>query len=139
MLNEKEILKKIGEMPEDEWMRIMKKSLDDSGIPYPDGVKKAVADLFSEKPIKRSKKDRTWKRCSKCPICGGEIEIYEYFQTTRIHKLTKAGKVTKKYEQTDNIPEEVWTAACTAGCGAHWDATECFIDGGYFYDSKYSK
>lgn len=127
MIDEKEVMRRIMEMSAEERSRIMQKACEDSGIPYP------------KQPEHTQKKGRTQKPCTKCPLCGGRIEIYEFFQSTRTHRLTKTGKVTKRYTQTDDIPEELWTAECASGCGAYWDTNECIIDNGYFYDEKYAK
>lgn len=72
----------------------------------------------------------------KCPLCGGEIEISYLYQYSHDHKLTKSGRISKKYTTRDCGPMEVGIAGCK--CGANWDADEFNITPeGYFVDCKY--
>jgi len=130
-------LNRVRTMPKEELLQIMQQALEDSGIPYPDGVEAAVESIFSGKPQMYNKKNEQWKRRKKCPVCGGEIEVHELYQLSRVHKLTRTGKVSKRYIQTSDNSGEVWMAICVSGCGAYWEDNEMFIDDGYFYECKY--
>ena len=77
-------------------------------------------------------------RLKKCPKCGGEIEISFLNQYSYVHKLTKSGRISKRYTQEDNGTMEVSVAGCRT-CGANWGDGEFSIDeDGYFWDFKYS-
>lgn len=74
----------------------------------------------------------------KCPLCGGEIEIYYLCQYSHVYKLTKSGRISKRYTTVDNGPLDAAIAGCE--CGASWDADQFKIDSeGYFIDYKYRK
>ena len=78
------------------------------------------------------------KQRKKCPLCGGEITVSEIFQYTHDYKLTKSGRLSKKYKVFDNGPDD----ACVAGCeyGAHWEIGQFEITTeGYFIDYKYEE
>lgn len=78
------------------------------------------------------------KRRSKCPLCGGEIEISCLYQYSHNHKLTKSGRISKKYKTYDCGFMEVTIAGCA--CGANWGQGEFDItEDGYFVDYKYEE
>lgn len=77
-------------------------------------------------------------RLKKCPKCWGEIEISFLNQYSYVHKLTKSGRISKRYTKEDNGTMEVSVAGCRT-CGANWGDGEFSIDeDGYFWDFKYS-
>mgnify|MGYP001082097388 CR=1 FL=1 len=77
-------------------------------------------------------------RLKKCPLCGGEIEISYLCQYSREHKLTKSGRISKRYKTVDNGPLDAAIAGCR--CGANWNTDQFEIDpDGYFIDYKYSE
>lgn len=65
-------------------------------------------------------------RLKKCPKCGGEIEISFLNQYSYVHKLTKSGRISKRYTKEDNGTMEVSVAGCRT------------CEDGYFWDFKYS-
>ena len=76
----------------------------------------------------------------KCPLCGGNIIVSELFQLSQNHKLTKSGKLSKRYTQTDAMPEDISLASCSSNCGASWEVDDFTITPeGYFLDLKYVK
>lgn len=78
-------------------------------------------------------------RLKKCPKCGGEIEISYLNQYSYVYRLTKSGRISKRYKREDNGTMEVAVAGCRS-CGADWGDGEFFIDeDGYFVDFKYSR
>ena len=77
-------------------------------------------------------------RVKKCPLCGGEIEISFLFQYSHTYKLTKSGRISKRYAHKDNGSMEVAVAGCR--CGANWGEDDFDIDeNGYFVDYKYGR
>ena len=78
------------------------------------------------------------ERRTKCPLCGGEIIISALYQISHDYKLTKQGRMSKKYTVTNAGSEEAMIAACASGCGAYWEAGEFDVmEGEYFIDHKY--
>ncbi|MDE7245736.1 MAG: hypothetical protein K2O18_17425 [Oscillospiraceae bacterium] len=78
------------------------------------------------------------KRRKKCPLCGGEIIVSELCQYTHDYKLTKSGRLSKKYTVSDNGPDDAVVAGCE--CGAYWEIGQFDITReGYFIDYKYSE
>jgi len=78
------------------------------------------------------------KQRTKCPLCGGQIEISYLCQYSHTYKLTKSGRISKRYTTVDNGAMEVAVAGCC--CGANWDNEEFFIDSeGHFIDYKYKE
>lgn len=76
------------------------------------------------------------RKRTKCPLCGGGIEISYLYQYSHDYKLTKSGRISKKYTTNDCGPMEVGIAMCK--CGANWGNGEFLIDeDGYFIDYKY--
>ena len=72
----------------------------------------------------------------KCPLCGGEIEISYLYQYSHDYKLTKSGRISKRYTTRDCGSMEVSIAGCK--CGANWNADEFEITReGRFVDYKY--
>ncbi len=76
------------------------------------------------------------KQRTKRPLCGGEIEISDLYQYSHTHKLTKSGRVSRRYYIIDGGSMETTFAGCS--CGANWGVGEFSIDeNGYFIDYKY--
>lgn len=74
---------------------------------------------------------------TKCPLCGGEIEISYLYQYSHDYKLTKSGRISQKYTTRDCGPLDACVAGCR--CGANWGQGEFEItQDGYFLDYKYS-
>ena len=75
---------------------------------------------------------------ARCPLCGGEIIVSEYYQTSRDYKVLMNGKLSKRYIVTDAGPINSMTASCGSFCGAYWEHEEFDIsEDGMFYDKKY--
>lgn len=73
-----------------------------------------------------------------CPLCGEKIEVMDLYQYSRTYKITKSGRISKRYSCVDGGSMEVSTAVCSSGCGAYWDAGDFEIDSdGRFVDYKY--
>lgn len=70
---------------------------------------------------------------ARCPLCGGEIIVSEYYQTSRDYKVLMNGKLSKRYIVTDAGPINSMTASC-GSFAAHtgsmrsltFPRTECF-------------
>ncbi len=74
----------------------------------------------------------------KCPICGGEIEITDLYQYAHAFKLTKSGRISKRYKVIDCGPIEASIAGCE--CGANWGVGDFDITPeGRFVDYKYEE
>ena len=72
----------------------------------------------------------------KCPLCGGSIEISSLYQYSHDYKLTKSGRISKRYTTHDCGSMEVAVAMCE--CGANWNADEFEVtNDGRFVDYKY--
>ena len=41
---------------------------------------------------------------ARCPLCGGEIIVSEYYQTSRDYKVLMNGKLSKRYIVTEPVP-----------------------------------
>ena len=61
---------------------------------------------------------------ARCPLCGGEIIVSEYYQTSRDYKVLMNGKLSKRYIVTDAGPINSMTASCGSFCGAYWEHEE---------------
>lgn len=73
---------------------------------------------------------------ARCPLCGGEIIVSEYYQTSRDYKVLMNGKLSKRYIVTDAGPINSMTASCGSFCGAYWEHEEFDIsEDGMFYDA----
>ncbi len=78
------------------------------------------------------------KQRTKCPLCGGEIIVSDLYQYSHDYKLTKSGRLSKKYTVSNAGTEEAVVAGCT--CGANWGIGEFDITkDGYFVDYKYEE
>lgn len=76
----------------------------------------------------------------RCPKCGGEIIVSEYYQTSRDYKVRMNGKLSKRYIVTDAGSVNAMTASCGSLCGAYWEDEEFSIgQDGTFYDNKYTE
>lgn len=76
----------------------------------------------------------------RCPKCGGEIIVSEYYQTSRDYKVRMNGKLSKRYIVTDAGSVNAMTASCGSFCGAYWEDEELSIgQDGTFYDNKYTE
>ena len=76
----------------------------------------------------------------RCPLCGGEIIVSEYYQTSRDYKVLMNGKLSKRYIVTDAGPINSMTASCGSFCGAYWEDEDFSIgQDGMFYDNKYTE
>ena len=72
----------------------------------------------------------------KCPLCVGSIEISYLYQYSHDYKLTKSGRISKRYTTHDCGSMEVAVAMCE--CGANWNADEFEVtNDGRFVDYKY--
>ncbi len=78
----------------------------------------------------------TGERITKCPVCGGEIQVSFLCQYSQDCLLTKKGRVSRKYKMRDNGSMDIAVASCLS-CGEYWDADEFSIDAqDYFIDHK---
>ena len=76
----------------------------------------------------------------RCPKCGGEIIVSEYYQTSRDYKVRMNGKLSKRYIVTDAGSVNATTASCGSLCGAYWEDEDFSIgQDGMFYDNKYTE
>lgn len=76
----------------------------------------------------------------RCPKCGGEIIVSEYYQTSRDYKVRMNGKLSKRYIVTDAGSVNAMTASCGSLCGTYWEDEEFSIgQDGTFYDNKYTE
>lgn len=74
----------------------------------------------------------------KCPLCGGEIIVSALHQVSHDFRLTKSGRLSKKYTTSCSGTEEVIIAGCS--CGANWNCVDFEITPeGYFVDYKYDE
>ena len=72
----------------------------------------------------------------KCPLCGGQIEVSDLYQYSRNFKVTKSGRLSKKYIVRDCGPMEASIAGCD--CGAYWEVGDFDVTSeGRFIDYKY--
>ena len=72
----------------------------------------------------------------KCPLCGGEIVVSYICQYSRVYKLAKSGRISRRYTIVDSGTMDVAVASCD--CGANWNKDQFVIDeNGYFIDYKY--
>lgn len=79
------------------------------------------------------------KKITKCPLCGCEIFISALFQVSHDYKLTKSGRMSRKYTVNLAGSEEVLIASC-GECDADWAVGDFSIDDdGYFIDYKYDE
>ena len=70
----------------------------------------------------------------KCPLCGGEIEVSDLYQYARTFKITKSGKISKRYTVRDCGSMEATIA------GAYWEIGDFDINSaGRFEDYKYKE
>ena len=76
------------------------------------------------------------KKITKCPVCGGEIEVSFLYQYSLNYTITKKGRLSKRYTRRDNGSEEVGIASCLS-CGEYWNADEFTLDiDDSFWDGK---
>ena len=75
---------------------------------------------------------------TKCPLCGGEIQISYLYQYSHDYRLTKSGHISKKYTKRNCDSMDAAIAGCE--CGANWEDGEFRIDeNGNFIDYKYGE
>lgn len=75
---------------------------------------------------------------SRCPLCGGEIIVSEYYQKSRDYKVLMNGKLSKRCIVTGEEGMNARTASCGSLCGAYWEDGDFDIgEDGMFYDEKY--
>lgn len=76
------------------------------------------------------------KKIAKCPACGGTLEVSSLHQYSHNYKITKKGRLSKRYAYRDNGSEEVAVASCLS-CGEYWNADEFAVDeDGCFWSYK---
>lgn len=74
-----------------------------------------------------------------CPLCGHKIVVSDLFQYSRDYKVTKAGKLSKRYTVNDCGSMEVSVAGCeNPECDANWGDGDFLVEDGKFVDFKYS-
>lgn len=71
--------------------------------------------------------ERGWKRVTCCPYCGGALEISAHFTFSMDHRLTKAGKLSKRYRRSEPGFMDCITAFCL-DCERAFDADEVTVE-----------
>ena len=69
----------------------------------------------------------TEKIFNKCPICGGELEYIDLYQYSRVYRILKNGKVSKKmkYKREEGPMECGFIDCSNQDCDFH---TDCDLD-----------
>lgn len=70
---------------------------------------------------------KKWVKVTKCPKCGGEIELSEFYTYSLDFRITKKGLLSKRYSKSVAGPVECMTAYCD-GCNTSWDATQVCVE-----------
>ena len=68
-----------------------------------------------------------WEQVKCCPVCGGGLIISEYFMLSHDYRITKKGKLSKKWSATDPGPMECTTAYCM-DCRTYWDGDHVAVE-----------
>lgn len=68
-----------------------------------------------------------WVRVSKCPKCGGDLVLSEYYTYSIDYCITKKGTISKRHTRSDGGPIDCMTACCDK-CESFWDATQVFVE-----------
>lgn len=68
-----------------------------------------------------------WEQVKCCPICGGSLIISEYFTFSHDYRITKKGKLSKRWSATDPGPMECTTAYCM-DCRTYWDGDHVAVE-----------
>lgn len=62
-----------------------------------------------------------------CPLCGGQLERFSYYQHTWFTKISKSGKLTKQSRKLNNGPIDCHGISCTTPkCGFFKTDNEIF-------------
>lgn len=73
----------------------------------------------------------------RCPLCSGELYISEDATVSHDHWITRQGRISKKYTVLELDEQDHYIAWC-CDCSAYWDEGDFYIEGGRFYDCKYT-
>lgn len=68
-----------------------------------------------------------WIRVTKCPDCGGELEISEHYAYSLDFKITKKGVLSNRPRKSSAGPIDCITAFCYA-CNRSWDAMHVSVE-----------
>lgn len=71
------------------------------------------------------------KRLSHCP-CGGTIVVSFYTVGSQNYRITKKGKLSKRYTVSKSEGIDSATASCEK-CGKYWDANSFIIHNDEFW------
>lgn len=71
---------------------------------------------------------KQWVKVTKCPRCGGELVLSEFYTYSMDFKITKKGVLSKKGTRSDAGPIDCMNAYCES-CQTCWDATQVFVEG----------
>lgn len=70
---------------------------------------------------------KKWVKVKKCPYCGGELILSEFYTFTLDFRITKKGKLSKRFTRSDAGPIDCMTAYCDR-CNSNWDATQVCVE-----------
>lgn len=68
-----------------------------------------------------------WKQVTSCPLCGGRLMVSEFCTSSRNRRITKKGKLSKRWASTPPEGIDCTTASCL-DCNAAWDADHVFVE-----------
>lgn len=69
-----------------------------------------------------------WVKVTKCPKCGGELVLSEFYTYSMDFKITKKGVLSKRGTRSDAGPIDCMNAYCE-NCRTCWDATQVVVEG----------
>lgn len=70
---------------------------------------------------------KKWVKVTKCPNCGGALELSEFYTYSLDFGITKKGVLSKRYKKSAAGPVECMTAYCD-DCNTSWDATQVCVE-----------
>lgn len=79
-------------------------------------------------------RDGIKRKC--CPKCGDTIVVSELYQTSHDYRVTKRGKLSKRFTRDGEHSIECAIASCR-NCGTAWEADDFYIQNDCFYDLLY--
>lgn len=71
-----------------------------------------------------------------CPKCGGTIVVSYLYQTSHDYRITKSGKLSKRFTRDGENSMDCGIAACSA-CDVRWEMGDFYIEDDCFCDCKY--
>ena len=73
-----------------------------------------------------------WVPVTCCPQCGGNLQIDCYYSFSRVYRITKKGKLSKRYRVTQGGSLDCLTAYCT-DCETEFDGDKIVVQDGTVY------